>query len=58
MTVLLTTPTSVAKMNAAEHDFWPVTTEFETDAGQRLRAPRGWVRSSAPAALAAAAPAV
>jgi hypothetical protein len=52
MAVLLTAPTPVANMDGAEHDFWPVTTEFDTDAGQRLRAPRGWVRSSAPAALA------
>jgi hypothetical protein len=58
MTVLLTTPTSVANMDGAEHDFWPVTTEFDTDAGRRLRAPRGRVRSSAPTALAGAAPSV
>jgi hypothetical protein len=58
MTVLLTTPSSVANMDGAEHDFWPVTTEFETDAGQRLRAPRGRVRSSAPAEAGGAATAV
>jgi hypothetical protein len=54
MTVLLTTPSSVANMDGAEHDFWPVTTEFDTDAGQRLRAPRGRVRSSALTALTGA----
>jgi hypothetical protein len=55
MTVQLTTPTSVANMDGAEHDFWSVTTESDTDAGQRLRAPRGRVRSPAPTAQAGAA---
>ena len=58
MTVLLTTPAAVANMDGAEHDFWPVTIEFDTDAGQRFRAPRGRVRSPAPTALAGAVPSV
>jgi hypothetical protein len=54
VTVLLTTPTLVANMDGAEHDFWPVITEFVADAGPRLGAQRGWVRSSAPIAVAVA----
>jgi hypothetical protein len=54
MVVPLTTPTSFANMDGAEHDFWPVMSEFDTDAGQRFRAPHRWARSSALTALAGA----
>jgi hypothetical protein len=59
VTVQLTTPTSVANMDGAEHDFCPVTTQFDTADGQRLGAPRfraqrWWVRSSPLAGLAGA----
>jgi hypothetical protein len=52
--VPLTTPTSVANMDGAEHDFWPVISEFDTDARQRFGAPHRWARSSALTALAGA----
>ena len=52
--VRLTTPTSAAKMDGAEHDLWPVTSEFDTDAGLRFGVPHRWVRTSAPVATAGA----
>ena len=52
--VPLTTPPSVANMDEAEHDFWPVISEFDTDARQRFGAPHRWARSSALTALAGA----
>jgi hypothetical protein len=43
--VRLTAPTSVANMDAAEHDFWSVT--IDHDAGRRPGAPHRWARTAA-----------